>query len=79
MKCDELAERLTELMEGELDESDEAMALEHLSSCPSCESVLAETRDVVQLAKDHGRVSLSDADRDRMLSSVLDAVDESPS
>jgi len=77
MRCTEVAERLTDLMEGDLPEPEEAEALEHLASCPSCEAVLADTREVVELARDHGRVSLTDADRSAMLSSLLGAVDES--
>ena len=44
MRCEDLAERLTALMEGTLDPRDEEVALDHLSSCPSCERVLADTR-----------------------------------
>lgn len=77
MKCEELAERLTDFLEGELEESEQAAALEHLSSCGSCEAVLAGTRDVMQLAQDHGRVELSDDDRSRMLSTLLGSVDDS--
>ncbi len=77
MRCSELAERLTELMEGELTEPEEAKALEHLASCPSCEKILAGTRDVVQIARYHGRVSLSEGDQNRLLSSLLAAVDGS--
>jgi len=42
MQCESLAEQLTDLMEGLLDEQTEAAALEHLASCSSCEQVLAE-------------------------------------
>ena len=41
----------------------------------SGETVLAETRDVVQLAHGHGRVDLSEADRSRMLSTLLGTVE----
>lgn len=76
MRCNDVAERLTDLMEGALPEAEEAAALEHLASCNRCETVLSETRDVVELAKEHGRVSLSAEDRSRMLSLVLDVVDD---
>lgn len=78
MECSEVAERLTDLMEGDLSEEEEAAALAHLASCPSCEAVLAETRDVERLARDHGRVELTAEDRERMLSSVVNAVKDSP-
>ncbi len=74
MKCEEVAERLTDLMEGDLSESEEAAALEHLATCASCEVVLAETRSVAELAQQHGRTDLSDEDKDRMLSSVVEAL-----
>lgn len=66
-------------MEGALPEDEQAQALDHLASCSHCESVLSETRDVVQLAQDHGQVELSEADRARMLSTLLGAVDDSAS
>ena len=56
MDCQTLADNLTDFLEGDLPESDEIAALEHLSSCNACEVVLAETRSVLQLAHDHGRV-----------------------
>lgn len=79
MNCEEVAGRLTDLMEGDLDEAEQAQALEHLASCSSCEAVLSETLDVVQLANDHGRVELSKSDRSRMLESFLGTVDGSTS
>jgi len=71
MRCEDMAERLTDLMEGQLDPDEEAAALEHLAGCTHCETVLAETRDAVQLAQDHGRVELADEDRARMLDSIV--------
>ena len=71
MNCEDLAAKLTEFMEGELSAEDEVAALEHVASCTSCETVLSQTRDVVELAKDHGRAVLNDDDRDRLLSAVL--------
>lgn len=70
MNCDELAERLTELMDGEMNDTDEAAALEHLGTCVSCERVLAETRETVRIVHDHGRVDLDEADRQRMMDSI---------
>lgn len=71
MNCDQLANLLTEFLEGDLDGDAEAEALDHLSTCTSCEAVLAETREVVALAAEHGRVTLDRHDRDRMLGSIL--------
>jgi anti-sigma factor RsiW len=75
MTCEELAAQLTTFLEGELDEATEAAALDHLASCPACETVLIETRNVVELSRDHGRVQLTEKDRARMLSGVLGEVD----
>lgn len=71
MRCEDMAERLTDLMEGQLDPDEEAAALEHLAGCVHCETVLAETRDAVQSARDHGRAELADEDRARMLDSIV--------
>lgn len=70
MRCEELAEQLTELMEGELPADVEASALEHLASCESCERVLAETELVVQLTHDHGRLEVDDDDRRRLFGTI---------
>lgn len=74
MKCEDMAVKLTDLMEGDLPETEEVLALEHLASCASCETVLTETQSAQELARNHGRVALSDADRDRMLSTFLGKV-----
>ena len=78
MRCEDLAERLTDMMEGDLEAGEEEAALEHLASCPSCERVLADTRDVVSLAHDHGRPSLSGNDRGRMLGAIVTELEASP-
>ncbi len=70
MRCEDLADRLTDFMEGDLDAEEESAALEHLASCESCERVLAETRDVVSLAAEHGRPELTAKDRARMFSAI---------
>ncbi len=76
MNCETLAAHLTDFLEGDLAEAEEMAALDHLSTCTACEVVLAETRSVVDLAHDHGRVPLSDDDRSRMLNGVLREIDE---
>lgn len=77
MQCDEMADRLTQLMEGELESADETAALEHLASCERCDSVLTATRDVVRLAHDHGRPALDYEARARMLGSIVAELDVS--
>ena len=66
MRCEDRSVRITELMERELDVDDEAAALQHLASCDRFEALLAETRDVVQLASKHGRITLDQPTRDRI-------------
>lgn len=76
MDCATLAAHLTDFLEGDLAPEEEMAALDHLSTCTACEVVLAETRSVVDLAHDHGRVPLSDDDRSRMLNGVIQKIDE---
>jgi len=71
MNCSELADRLTDLLEGDLSEDDEAAAVEHLATCSACETVLAGTQQVVALVKDHGQIALSDTQREALWSRVL--------
>ena len=71
MECSELAEQLTEFLEGDLDADVEAAALDHLATCASCETVLAETQDVIGLARNHGRVTLSETNRAQLWNRVV--------
>ena len=71
MECSELAEQLTEFLEGDLDADVEAAALDHLATCSSCETVLAETQDVIGLARNHGRVTLSETNRAQLWNRVV--------
>ena len=75
MRCEELAERLTDLMEGTLADDVEAAALEHLATCDSCEQVLADTEAAVALARDHGRIELDDTARRRLLDAIVGDLD----
>lgn len=70
MECEDLAEMLTDLLEGDVDADQEAAALAHLASCDSCERVLAGTRAVIEVAHEHGRVALGPDDRERMFSKI---------
>lgn len=70
MNCETLAEGLTDFLEGDLEPADEAAALEHLSTCESCERVLASTNDTIAVVGEHGRLSLSQDDRDRILNGI---------
>ena len=76
MDCASLASQINEFLAGELPEAEHLAALEHLASCEACELVLAETREVDDLAEHHDHVPLSDDDRSRLLSNVIDEVVE---
>lgn len=56
MRCDEIQERLVEILYGEsAGSSDHAQILEHLRACPACSrelSMLKQTRGFLQLWKD---------------------------
>jgi hypothetical protein len=73
MHCEDRSVRITELMEGELDVDDEAAALQHLASCDRFEAVLAETRDVVQVASKHGRITLDQPTRTGYFQGIADS------
>ncbi len=75
MNCEQVADRLTDLMEGDLPEQEQEAALSHLATCDRCEAVLADTQSASDLAREHGRVELNDADRERMLGVLLHQVD----
>lgn len=77
MHCEDLEERLTDLLEGDLEPELEAAALEHLATCDRCERVLAETRDVMRLAQEHGRPVLAETDRSRMLGAIAAELERS--
>jgi len=76
MQCEDLAAMLTEFLEGELDHDTEEEAIEHLASCNHCELVLAETREVTRLARDHGRAVIEDSAKRRLLDGIVGRISE---
>lgn len=70
MNCDDLAERITDMLEGNLEADEETAAIEHLASCKHCELVLAETRSVIALSHEHGQANVSDSDRQRLFGQI---------
>jgi len=70
VRCEDLAERITDLLEGDVSPEEEEAAIEHLAGCSRCEVVLAETRDVISLTADHGAIRLTSVDRARMLGAI---------
>jgi anti-sigma factor RsiW len=71
MKCAELEANLTDFLDGLLDADAEAAALEHLATCGRCETILRQTRSVINLANVHGRVELAADERDELLRRIL--------
>jgi predicted anti-sigma-YlaC factor YlaD len=71
MDCQTLFEHLTDFLEGSLTPEQEEMAFEHLASCPHCELVLDQTREVTRLVAAHGRTVLGRDRRQELLSSIL--------
>ncbi len=71
MNCAQVEANLTEFLEGTLDPEVEAAAVEHLASCERCEQVLAQTRSVIALAAEHGRVRLADDERESLLERIM--------
>lgn len=70
MGCDDLAERITDMLEGDLEADEEAAALDHLATCERCELVLAETRNVIELSHEHGQAHVTNADRKRLFAQI---------
>ncbi len=73
MTCDDLAERLTDFLEGELDDAQTDAAIEHVASCPRCETVLADTKLVIDAGRRHGRLHLDSDHQSELLASILAA------
>ncbi|MFP4248128.1 MAG: zf-HC2 domain-containing protein [Armatimonadota bacterium] len=48
MTCEQCAENLTGLIEGDLSPEDERVMREHIDGCPGCARALAETRSLVE-------------------------------
>jgi predicted anti-sigma-YlaC factor YlaD len=71
MDCQTLFEHLTDLLEGSLTPEKEEMALEHLASCPRCEVVLDQTREVSRLVAAHGRTVLGGDSRKKLLRRIM--------
>lgn len=71
MDCQALFDALTDLLEGNLGAKQQQMALEHLASCPQCDRVLTQTREVTRLVAAHGRTSLDEDRRKQILRGIL--------
>ncbi|HXY27248.1 MAG TPA: zf-HC2 domain-containing protein [Acidimicrobiales bacterium] len=71
MDCQTLFEHLTDFLEGSLTPEQEQLALEHLATCPRCETVLDQTREVTRLLAEHGRITLEGERRQELLHRIL--------
>lgn len=78
MECEDVFANLTDLLDGQLDPEIEVLALEHLASCASCETVLAETRTIVELAADVRPVGLAGPERGSLLDRIVEEVRADP-
>jgi anti-sigma factor RsiW len=78
VNCEDLAELLTDLLEGDVDADQEEAALAHLASCEACERVLAGTRDVIEIAHERGRAALEPDDRQRMFRELNAKIPDPP-
>lgn len=74
MRCEDVFDNLTDLLDGALPADVEAAALEHLATCERCEITLAETRSLLDLAADDRPVELDGPARAALLSRIVDEV-----
>ena len=74
MRCEDVFDNLTDLLDGALPADVEAAALEHLATCERCEITLAETRSLLDLAADDRPVELDPPTRASLLSRIVDEV-----
>lgn len=72
MNCDELALVLTDFLEGDLSPAVESEAIEHVSSCRSCETRLGGTKQVIALSSRYASSPLDAAARDRLLAEFIE-------
>ena len=74
MRCEDVFDNLTDLLDGALPAAVEAAALEHLATCERCEITLAETRSLLDLAADDRPAVLDPPTRAALLSRIVDEV-----
>jgi anti-sigma factor (TIGR02949 family) len=60
LQCKELADSLTEYLDGELDEDQRRSIERHLGGCPGCRAALEQIRTVIRLT---GRLTAADVER----------------
>ena len=71
MDCAQVEANLTDFLDGLLEPAAEAAALEHLATCERCDLVLTQTRAVIDLAGEHGRVVLAASEREDLLARIV--------
>lgn len=78
MRCEDVFDNLTDLLDGALEPGLEAAALEHLATCERCETTLAETRTLLELAAGERPVQLAPASRRSLLRRIVEEVRPDP-
>jgi anti-sigma factor RsiW len=78
MHCDQVFDLIADLLDGTVEPEVEVEALEHLATCARCETTLAETRALVDLAPEARPVTLAPDQRAAIRSRLLDALTEDP-
>jgi anti-sigma factor RsiW len=78
VRCDEVFDNLTDLLDGALDPDLEVAALEHLATCQRCEITFAETRALVELAAEERPTGLDPDVRSALLDRIVAEVAPDP-
>ena len=73
LNCDQLAARMSDLLEWPEDEQLQAEAAEHLATCEACRLVVDEVGEVRRLTRERGRLHLPAGARDRIRGALRDA------
>ena len=73
LNCDQLAARMSDLIDGPEDEQLQSEAAEHLATCDACRLVVDEVGEVRRLTRERGRLYLPAEARDRIRGALGDA------
>lgn len=72
--CEEMAERLIDLLEGELPADEHQRAAEHIRRCPCCAAMKSSFQGVRDLVRRSMEEPLSETQRADLARAVLDAL-----
>ena len=76
--CEDLLERISRYIDGELPAAERLMMEEHLRDCPECEEVLHSLEHTVDLCREEGRPDLPSDLRARALERVHQLLSHPP-